>query len=414
MAGQDGRRPRARTSRGSATCSTRSASADAKVTHPEPGSGGKSVRVQAKIVEDPIRDDPRRTLADAAGVDAADVLVRPSTATAAASSRSPRRTSQAAQGGGRDGGDAPTGLTRRDGQGRRAARSRCTRPDSCRRARAGQVADALAEVRRRRPRPTSASPRSDPTWGERSAEGAPGARSCSSSLLALYLVDPVRGEDGRGGDRRGDCTTSSSPSASTRCSSFEVTPATVTAFLTILGFSLYDTVVVFDKVAREPDVARRRRAASTYGEMVNRSLNAVLMRSLSTTLVALLPVLSLLVVGSLILGATALEDFALALAAGLFIGVVLVDLRRRAAARVVEGDGAAVPGAQRAARRRTHGRRRRVGRDRQCPVGRRHRRRRGAACHGRAGRRARSARRRPTHADRTAHRARQQRGRKRK
>ncbi len=100
---------------------------------------------------------------------------------------------------------------------------------------------------------------------------------------------------------------------------FQVTPATVTAFLTILGFSLYDTVVVFDKVREN----QRQLAASgrmTYGEMVNRSLNAVLMRSLSTSLVALLPVVSLLVVGTGIFGATALEDFALALAAGLFIG----------------------------------------------------------------------------------------------
>ena len=59
---------------------------------------------------------------------------------------------------------------------------------------------------------------------------------------------------------------------------------------------------------------------STYGEMVDRSLNQVLMRSLSTSLVALLPVVSMLVVGSFILGATTLEEFALALLAGLFIG----------------------------------------------------------------------------------------------
>jgi preprotein translocase subunit SecF len=100
---------------------------------------------------------------------------------------------------------------------------------------------------------------------------------------------------------------------------FQVSPATVTAFLTILGFSLYDTVVVFDKVV-EFQRSLTATGRSTYGEMVNRSLNAVLMRSLSTSLVALLPVVSLLVVGSGILGATALEDFALALAAGLFIG----------------------------------------------------------------------------------------------
>jgi preprotein translocase subunit SecF len=100
---------------------------------------------------------------------------------------------------------------------------------------------------------------------------------------------------------------------------FEVTPATVTAFLTILGFSLYDTVVVFDKIT-ENQKALAATGRTTYGEMVNRSLNQVLMRSLSTSIVALLPVLSLLIVGSVILGATALEDFALALAAGLFIG----------------------------------------------------------------------------------------------
>jgi len=100
---------------------------------------------------------------------------------------------------------------------------------------------------------------------------------------------------------------------------FQVTPATVTAFLTILGFSLYDTVVVFDKVG-EFQRSMTATGRTTYADMVNRALNAVLMRSLSTSLVALLPVLSLLIVGSVILGATALEDFALALAAGLFIG----------------------------------------------------------------------------------------------
>jgi preprotein translocase subunit SecF len=100
---------------------------------------------------------------------------------------------------------------------------------------------------------------------------------------------------------------------------FPVTPATVTAFLTILGFSLYDTVVVFDKI-KENTSSVASMAKSTYGEMVDRSLNQVLMRSLSTSLVALLPVVSMLVVGSFILGATTLEEFALALLAGLFIG----------------------------------------------------------------------------------------------
>jgi preprotein translocase subunit SecF len=100
---------------------------------------------------------------------------------------------------------------------------------------------------------------------------------------------------------------------------FPVTPATITAFLTILGFSLYDTVVVFDKV-RENQRTLAATGRSTYGEMVNRSLNQVLMRSLSTSLVALLPVMSLLIVGTGVFGARSLEDVALALAAGLFIG----------------------------------------------------------------------------------------------
>lgn len=100
---------------------------------------------------------------------------------------------------------------------------------------------------------------------------------------------------------------------------FQVTPATVTAFLTILGFSLYDTVVVFDKV-RENTHSLTAIGRTTYSEMVNRSLNQVLMRSLSTTLVALLPVISLLVVGSIALGAVTLQDFALALLAGLLVG----------------------------------------------------------------------------------------------
>jgi preprotein translocase subunit SecF len=100
---------------------------------------------------------------------------------------------------------------------------------------------------------------------------------------------------------------------------FEVTPATVVAFLTILGFSLYDTVVVFDKVKENtPSVGTER--GDTYSQMVNRSMNQVLMRSINTSFVALLPVASLLVVGSGILGAATLRDFALALFVGLLAG----------------------------------------------------------------------------------------------
>jgi preprotein translocase subunit SecF len=99
---------------------------------------------------------------------------------------------------------------------------------------------------------------------------------------------------------------------------FEVTPATVVAFLTILGFSLYDTIVVFDKV-KEND-ARYTGARVPYADVMNVSMNQVLMRSLNTSLAAVLPVLSLLILGSGILGATTLREFALALIVGLLIG----------------------------------------------------------------------------------------------
>lgn len=100
---------------------------------------------------------------------------------------------------------------------------------------------------------------------------------------------------------------------------FEVTPETVIAFLTILGFSLYDTVVVFDKIRENTEHLGSARG-ETYGEMVNRSLNEVLMRSLNTSFVAVLPVVSILVVGAYLLGAAALEDFGLALSVGLATG----------------------------------------------------------------------------------------------
>ncbi len=98
----------------------------------------------------------------------------------------------------------------------------------------------------------------------------------------------------------------------------EVTPATVIAFLTILGFSLYDTIVVFDKV--DENTARYSGARLPYDDVINVSMNQVLMRSLNTSLAAVLPVLSLLVVGAGIMGAIALREFALALFVGLITG----------------------------------------------------------------------------------------------
>jgi preprotein translocase subunit SecF len=95
---------------------------------------------------------------------------------------------------------------------------------------------------------------------------------------------------------------------------FQVTPATVIAVLTILGYSLYDTVVVFDKITEN---VRELSGRYTYTEIANLSMNQVLMRSVNTSLTSLLPIGSLLFVGSFLLGATTLREFALAL----FIGV---------------------------------------------------------------------------------------------
>ncbi len=99
---------------------------------------------------------------------------------------------------------------------------------------------------------------------------------------------------------------------------FVVTPATVVAFLTILGFSLYDTIVVFDKV--QENQKRYSGSRMPYADVINVSMNQVLMRSLNTSLAAILPVLSLLVLGSGIMGATTLREFALALLVGLITG----------------------------------------------------------------------------------------------
>jgi preprotein translocase subunit SecF len=100
---------------------------------------------------------------------------------------------------------------------------------------------------------------------------------------------------------------------------FEVTPATVIALLTILGYSIYDGIVVFDKVDENTKLVGTS-THMTYSEMIDLSLNQVLMRSLNTSITALIPVGSLLVLGSFILGATTLEEFALALLIGLFAG----------------------------------------------------------------------------------------------
>ncbi len=100
---------------------------------------------------------------------------------------------------------------------------------------------------------------------------------------------------------------------------FQVTPDTVIAVLTILGYSLYDTVVVFDRV-RDNTKGLGATGRMTYSEMVNLSMNQTLARSINTSLVAILPVLSVLLIGAEILGATTLQNYGLALFVGLCSG----------------------------------------------------------------------------------------------
>jgi len=100
---------------------------------------------------------------------------------------------------------------------------------------------------------------------------------------------------------------------------FLVTPDTVVAVLTVLGYSLYDTVVVFDRI-RDNAQGLGASGRITYSEMVNLSMNQTLARSINTSLVAIVPVLSVLVVGSLFLGATSLQSFGVALVIGLSSG----------------------------------------------------------------------------------------------
>jgi preprotein translocase subunit SecF len=100
---------------------------------------------------------------------------------------------------------------------------------------------------------------------------------------------------------------------------FDVTPATVIGFLTILGYSLYDTVVVFDKI-RENTRSITSSGKSTFSQATNLAVNQTLIRSINTSIIALLPVGSILFVGAGLLGAGTLKDLSLALFIGLAIG----------------------------------------------------------------------------------------------
>ena len=100
---------------------------------------------------------------------------------------------------------------------------------------------------------------------------------------------------------------------------FEITPAAVIGFLTILGYSLYDTVVVFDKV-RENTAEDGEESTRTFADSVNLAVNQTLVRSINTSVVAVLPVGAILFIGSVLLGAGTLRDIALALFIGILAG----------------------------------------------------------------------------------------------
>ena len=118
---------------------------------------------------------------------------------------------------------------------------------------------------------------------------------------------------------------------------FEVSPTTVIGLLTILGYSLYDTVVVFDKV-RENTAGLLTSQRSTYSDAANLALNQTLVRSINTSITALIPVASILFIGAGLLGAGTLKDLALVLFVGMLSGTyssiciatpVLADLKER-------------------------------------------------------------------------------------
>ena len=118
---------------------------------------------------------------------------------------------------------------------------------------------------------------------------------------------------------------------------FEVTPATVIGLLTILGFSLYDTVIVFDKV-EENTHGFEHTTRRTFAEQANLAINQTFMRSINTSLISVLPILALMVVAVWLLGVGTLQDLALVQLVGVIVGTyssiffatpLLVTLRER-------------------------------------------------------------------------------------
>ena len=154
-----------------------------------------------------------------------------------------------------------------------------------------------------------------PTWGgEISRKAAIGLLVVLAAIMAVHHA-PVRAEDGDRGDRSRSIHDVIITIGVYALTGREVTPETVIAVLTILGFSLYDTVVIYDKIKENLETQSLVARLGSDGT-IDLSLNQVLMRSVNTSLVVLLPILSLL-----LFGGDTLKDFAFAMFIGTAIGV---------------------------------------------------------------------------------------------
>ncbi|MEE3073166.1 MAG: protein translocase subunit SecF, partial [Actinomycetota bacterium] len=179
-----------------------------------------------------------------------------------------------------------------------------------------QVTAALAELTGQDESAISVST-AGPSWGEEITDKAVNALIVFFIVIALYITIRLRWEMAVGAliAVAHDILITVGLYALFQ---FEVTPPTVIAFLTIMGYSLYDTLVVFDKVRDNEHMLANSKL--TYTLVVEKALNQVFMRSVNTSITSILPVVSVLVVGSGIMGAVTLREFALALLIGLIIG----------------------------------------------------------------------------------------------
>ena len=179
-----------------------------------------------------------------------------------------------------------------------------------------QVTAALAELTGQDESAISVST-AGPSWGEEITNKAINALIVFFIVIALYITIRLRWEMAVGAllAVAHDILITVGLYALFQ---FEVTPPTVIAFLTIMGYSIYDTLVVFDKVRDNEHMLSNSKL--TYTLVVEKALNQVFMRSVNTSITSILPVVSVLVVGSGIMGAVTLREFALALLIGLIIG----------------------------------------------------------------------------------------------